>query len=224
MSILAFTQKKCPELADFLEGCCTAPLSFKGEHPNSHSSQNHIHLWALEWWADRLPWIDLQYRVDFVEEIVKRWRIRLKGLPPYQEKGYRLYLYEDLAPTISVVAETPYGFPYPGEPTFVAQRRDIMALYLERSWRANFEFEEFAVGPDALLAAIDKASGSISKPTANALGLKVGALRILIEQMGLDREVNQIRKKYKRRPAQFREETDFHKYRIHEQRVEPGYA
>ncbi|MCY6382739.1 hypothetical protein [Hoeflea prorocentri] len=225
MSILEMTKQRCPELAGFLEGCCTAPLNFDGDHPIEHSRHNHIHLWALEWWADHHSWIDLEYRLEFVREIFKHWRVRIKGMPPYQDRGYRLYLYEAMAPTISVVAETPFGFPYSGQPTFVAQRREIMELYLDRSWISNFDFEPFEFSGKALLDQIEKSSGSIGKPTANALGIKVGALRTLIEQMGLQSSVNEIRKKYKRRPARFSDEEEYlHKYRIHEQRIEPGFA
>lgn len=224
MSILKMTQQRCPELAEFLESCCAAPLSFDGDHPIRHSSQNHIHLWALEWWADHHSWIDLEYRTEFANEIFKRWRSRLKGMAPYQDRGYRLYLYEDTAPTISVVAETSVGFPYPGQPTFVDQRSKIMELYLGRSWRSRFEFEPFDISPELLLAQVEKASGSIGKPTANALGLKVGALRILIEQLGLQSRVNETRKKYKRSPARFGEEKYFHEYQVHEQMVEPEFA
>jgi hypothetical protein len=224
MSIIEMTKKRCPELGEFLENCCTAQLNFDGDHPIRHSSHNHIHLWALEWWADHHSWIDLEYRNEFVEEIFKHWRGRLKGMAPYQDRGYRLYLYEDMAPTISVVAETSFEFPYAGEPTFVARRSEILALYLDRSWQSNFGFEPFEISERALLSQIEKSSGSISKPTANALGLKVGALRTLIEEMGLQSRVNEIRKKFKRRPARFSEEEHPHKYRIHEQIIEPGFA
>lgn len=224
VSIFDWTQKKCPELAEFFEGCCNASLNFEGDQPIRHSSHNHIHLWALEWWADHHPWIDLGYRVEFVEEIFKHWRGRLKGMSPYQKRGYRLYLYEDKAPTISVVAETDVGFPYPGHPTFVAARSDIMALYVNRSWQSNFELDGFEFSEKAILDQIDKASGSISKPTANALGLKVGALRKLIEEMGLQSRVNQIRKRYKRRPARFSEEHYLHEFHVHEQMIDPGFA
>lgn len=213
----------CPELATFLDKCCAAPLRFEGDCPNLHSSHNHIHLWALEYWADRHDWIDLDFRTEFVEEILEQWRVRLKGLPPYRNDGYRVYLYEDLAPTVSVVAETAEGFPYPGEPTFVNLRRNVMELYVDRSWQSNFHFEPIEVDQESILKIVEANSGSISKPTANALGVKVGALRRLIEQMDLQREINAIRKKYKRRPAKFSEHEHPHRYRIHEQLLRPGY-
>lgn len=223
MSLYDTTKQRCPELAAFLEDCCAAPLSFDGAHPILHSSRNHIHLWALEYWADHHDWIDLDYRLEFVSEIFKRWRGRLKGLPPYRDGGYRLYLYEDMAPTISVVANTAFGFPYPGTPSFVDQRSGIMGLYLDRSWRAHFEAAPFEITPKTVLDQIEKSKGSISKPTAEGLGVKVGALRTLIEQMGLQSQVNDIRKRYKRRPAQFRHEDYFHRYAIHEQMLPAGY-
>lgn len=223
MSLAKTLRNSCPDLAKFLNECCAAPFNFEGDCPNLHSSHNHIHLWALEYWADRHSWIDLDFRTEFVDEILERWRVRLKGHPPYQEEGYRVYLYEDLAPTVSVVAETAEGFPYPGEPTFVEQRRHIMEIYVDRSWHSNFHFEPLDIDPDVILKTVEQNFGSISKPTANALGVKVGALRTLIEQMDLQGEVNSIRKKYKRRPAKFKEEEYPHRYRIHEQLLRPGY-
>lgn len=207
MSLASETRKRCPELADFLEFCCTAHLSFDGPEPIQHSAANHMHLWALEFWADQHAWIDLDYRCDFVGEIFRHWRGRLTGLPPYQADGYRVYLYEDLAPTVSVVAATPVGCPYGNHHTFVSSPRDVMARYVDKSWQDNFACEPWAVDRDRLLKVIEKNKGSISKPSANAVGLSVGALRILIEQMGLEDEVNALRKHFKRRPAKFREDT-----------------
>ncbi len=224
MTIEAFTRARCPELADFLRDCAAAPLAFDGPYPLAHSSHNHIHLWALEYWADHHAWIDLEYRVTFARLILERWRGRLKGLAPYRADGYRLYLYEDMAPTVSAVAETEYGFPYGGVPTFVREPRDVMTVYVGRSWRRNFTGEPWALKPDRILAEIERQSGSISKPTADALGVSVGALRILIEQMGIENRVNAIRKRYKRRPAAFRmDQSSDHAYRVYEQRLPAGY-
>jgi len=224
MTLPAFTLARCPELADFLEACCAAPLSFAEDHPNAQSADNHIHLWALEWWADHHNWIDLDYRTAFAEMILERWKSRLKGHAPYRGAGYRLYLYEDLAPTISVTAETAYGYPYPGEPTFVDRPRDVMARYVGRSWIANFRDSGWNISPERIVAAVEKNAGSISTPTANALGVQRGQLRLLVEQMGLTREINAIRKRFKRRPAQFRSEEDLpFSYHVYEARLPAGY-
>ncbi|NNE24488.1 MAG: hypothetical protein HKN11_17950 [Rhizobiales bacterium] len=198
---------------------------FEGDHPNSHSAYNHIHLWALEWWADHHDWIDIDYRVEFVDLIFERWRGRLTGLWPYQEAGYRFYLYEALAPTVSVVAETPHGFAYDSETaTLVSSPREIMSLYENRSWGANFSFDPWDVSRDKILATVEKKRGSIGKPTAQALGLQTGKLRILIEQMGLDSEVNDIRKRHKRRPAAFRAEEDMpYQFSVYEMRLPARY-
>lgn len=223
-SLPAFTAQRCPELAEFLEVCCTRPLAFEGEDPNYHSYLNHTHLWALEYWADHHVWIDLDYRTEFVEIILARWRGRLKGLAPYRQAGYRFYLYEWLSPTISVVAETPTGFPFPGEPQFVKRLNDVMALYVERSWAENFSSDPWRLSRQRILRAIEANKGSISKPSAEALGVKAGGLRILIEQMGLEREVNAIRKTFKRRPATFRGEPEEEmKYACYEERLPAGY-
>lgn len=206
MTLITETRKRCPELGEFLEYCCKAPLSFDGPYPMMHSSNNHIHLWALEWWADHHQWIDLDYRIDFVAEIFAHWRGRVKGLLPYREDGYLVYLYEDMAPTVSIVASTPEGCPYGREHTFVGSTGEVLAPYVNQSWQDNFEFVPWEVDQDRILKVIEKNAGSIGKPSAEALGVKVGHLRTLIEQMGLEEQVNALRKRYKRRPANFREE------------------
>lgn len=218
------TRRRCPELADFLEAVCAQPLSFEGRHAIRHSAANHTHLWALEWWAERHAWIDLDYRVAFVEEIFARWRGRLKGLPPYLAAGYRVYLYQDLAPTVSVVANLAEGCPYGTELEFVPAIRNVMAHYVGRRWSSNFENIPWQTPPDRILKVVARHNGSISMPSANALGIRVGELRILITQMGLADEVNAIRKRCKRRPAQFTERDQDHAaFAIFEQIWPAGY-
>jgi hypothetical protein len=76
----------------------------------------------------------------------------------------------------------------------------------------------------AATPAPEKHAGSISKPTADALHVSVGELRRLIEQMNVGERVNAIRKRYKRRPAAFKDDETFqHTYKIYEQRLPPGY-
>lgn len=101
-SLISETRQRCPELAEFLEAVCAQPLNFDEPDAMRHSYCNHTHLWALEWRAERHAWMDLEYRIAFVDEIFARWRGRLKGLPPYRAGGYRMYLYQDLATTVSV--------------------------------------------------------------------------------------------------------------------------
>lgn len=203
-TILADTRRRCPEQAEFLEGVCAQPLRFEGRYAIDHSAHNHTHLWALEWWAERHDWIDLDYRVAFVEEIFMHWRGRLKGLPPYRESGYRVYLYQDMAPTVSVVADRPEGCPYAGKLTFVPHIRDVMSVYVGHHWSLNFNGGAWPVAPERILRVIERNAGSISKPSADELGLSVGRLRRLIEEIGLEMRVNAIRKRFNRRPATFR--------------------
>lgn len=222
--IITETRRRCPELAEFLEGVCAQPLSFEGPAAIMHSAHNHTHLWALEWWAERHEWIDLDYRVAFVEEILTRWRGRLKGLPPYRAMGYRVYLYQDLAPTVSVVADTPEGCPYGGRLKFVPHTRDVMMHFIGRSWSRNFKGGAWPIEPQRILEVIDRNSGSISKPSADMLEISVGRLRRLIEEIGLERRVSEIRKRYKRRPAKFRAEADGdYEFAIWEQLWPAGY-
>jgi hypothetical protein len=224
MDVLKFSQARCPELAGFLEATATGPLSFDGAHPLEHSADNHVHLWALEYWADQHRWIDLDYRVDFVNYIFDIWRNKPRVYAPYKTVGYRLYLYDSLAPTVSVVAETAFGFPYGQEPTLVPNVRDIMAPYVECSWREHWSNEAWPIDPDRILKTIERNKGSIGRPTASALGIKVGELRKLIINTGIDLQTNKIRKKYKRRPADFSNEPDYDTtWRVFERRLPPLY-
>jgi hypothetical protein len=207
MELLQYTQSRSPELAEYIRAVAHSPLSFDGPYPYDHSSHNHIHLWKLEYLADTCEWIDVDYRVECVNHILEQWRRRLKGLPPYNDRGYRLYVYEDLAPTISAVAETEIGFPFSnGQPVFVKNIRDVLSLYEDRSWKDHFASGDWQISEKRLLDVVTRNKGSISKPTAENLGVPVGKLRSLIINMGLSVEVNSVRKKFQRRPADFSNE------------------
>lgn len=114
--LLKYTKERSSELAEYLELVSAAPLMFEGDEPLQHSSHNHIHLSDLEYLAESNSWINAEYRAEFVEYVFEQWRRRLKGLKPYRERGYRIYVYETwMAPVVSVVAETDVGFPYDTE-------------------------------------------------------------------------------------------------------------
>ena len=205
MDIYRYTKSISSDLADYLDQCARSPLAFEGNDPLSHSSYNHIHLWFLECFAEQHNWVNLEYKRDFVKYILKTWKIRIKGLSPYQSQGYRMYVYTDMAPTISVVAETAAGFPYrysKEHAVFVHDLDDILRVYEGRKWSDNFG-GVYDISPKIVLQYVQSNAGSIGKPTANMLGLGVGALRNLIINMGLAEEVNAIRKRNKRRPADF---------------------
>ena len=105
---------------------------------------------------------------------MSRWRARLRSYAPYARQGFRLYIYEDLAPTLSVVAETEWGCPYQAE-LVPSSIREVLEPYEKRDWRLHFHFE----GGDPrgrVLSAIERHQGSISKPTARSLGVTVGEL------------------------------------------------
>lgn len=207
MGFVQYTQLRSSELARYIEAVAQSPLAFEDSHPLQHSSYNHVHLWKLEYLSDTHSWIDVDYRVECVNYVLEQWRRRLKGLPPYAHRGYRIYLYEDLAPTISVVAETDIGFPYSyGQPIFVKNIREILTLYENRSWKQHFASFDWEISEQRLLDVITKNDGSISKPTAEKLGLPVGKLRTLIINMGLGFQVNSVRKQFHRRPADFSNE------------------
>lgn len=223
LEILAALQGRAPYLADDLARVADQPLRFDGDCPNSHSAFNHRALYGLEAAARQHGWIDTGFRTRFVEAVLNRWQARLKGMAPYQAHGYRLYVYEGMVITVSAVAETDKRFPYPGAPKFVDHPRDVA-----RRYEAGSGFDLVSTLPvtsDALIKAVEKHHGSISKPTANSLGLQVGELRKCIECYDLQDQVNRIRKQHKRRPAQFRsaEQMPDHSYLIYERRLPAGY-
>ena len=199
------------DLAAYLDECARSPLAFNGSDPLTHSSNNHIHLWYLECCAERQEWIDLEYKIEFVTYILQAWKQRIKGLPPYQSMGYRMYVYTDMAPTISVVAETEMGFPYRyslDNAKYVKDVSEVLRVYENHNWSENFS-ADWDIPPSKVLQTVELNKGSIGKPTASKLGVTVGELRRTIINMGLSFEVNGIRKKYKRRPADFSHEIGF---------------
>lgn len=228
MEVLKYTRRRSPELAEYLEAVAASSFCFEGSDPLQHSSHNHVHLWKIEYLADSCNWIDVNYRVEAVSFLLEQWRRRLKGLAPYRQLGYRMYLYEDRAPTISVVAQTQIGFPYSyGTPIFVDHIRDILTLYEGRSWKQHFAeiaASEWEISTKRILSVVQKNGGSISRPTANQLGLPVGKLRTLIINMGLGDQINSIRKQFKRRPADFTKEFAFSdRWHVFERILQPHF-
>jgi hypothetical protein len=201
--ILRYTRERSPELAESLIQVSAWPLRFEGDDPLFHSYENHVHLHGLGCITDPQSWIDTTYKVEFIKYILEQWRLRLKGLSPYRNRGYRLYVYEDVYPTVSVVAETDVGFPYRHrQAVFVPNIIDVVRLYeVDDSRRIDT-----GISGRKILEAVERHKGSIGKPTANALGIQVGKLRTLITEMFLYGAVNKIRKKYGRRPADFSNE------------------
>ena len=206
-SIINHAHRISPELARFINDVAERKLQFRGERPVAHSSHNHVHLWALEWWADRDTRINLDFRCEAVDFIVARWKQRLQGYQHWQQHGFTFYLYSDMAPTLTVVARAGEPPMFDDSFTFVPRRRDVLARYVHQSWSAIFS----TAGPDpvrALLKAVEDNAGSIGTPTARALGVSVAQLRRQIEGFDLAESVNTIRKRYRRRPAQFRTEQE----------------
>lgn len=206
VDFIKYTRDHSAELADYLEQVCHAKFSFSGEYPIQHSAHNHLHLWKLEYEAENNDWIDLDYKVGFVKTIMQFWRENLRQYEPYHTTGYMLYLYEDTAPTISVTAKTKYGFPYHSL-QLVDDIKKVLARYENLDWSDNFSFDFDSIYYEKkIIKVIEKYHGSIGKPSANALNIKVGELRKLIINLGLDWEVNDIRKKNKKRAADFSNE------------------
>lgn len=86
---------------------------------------------------------------------MNRWRDRLPSYEPYQRDGFRLYLYEDTAPTVSMVAEKREGFPYKGcaDFRFVEDIAEVLRPYLVLPWSARFK--RSGPKPDDVLKAIE---------------------------------------------------------------------
>jgi hypothetical protein len=197
---LAALGRRMPDVARFIEEMGEIDLRFHGSEPLDHSRDNHVHLWAIEYAADRHREIDLAFRCAAIRHILARWTARLKGYAPYTAQGFRLYVYGDLAPTLSVVAETSRGCPY-GEVKLAADIETVVRPYVGQSWAARFK-PAGGLGPDRLLAAIDKERGSLGA-TARRLGWSLTALRRDIERWEIAPDVNRLRKRNGRRPARF---------------------
>jgi hypothetical protein len=218
---LAALSRRLPEIARFIEEMSEIELRFRGPEPLDHSRDNHVHLWAIEHAADSHREIDLAFRCAAIRHIFARWTARLKAYAPYTAQGYRLYVYGDMAPTLSVVAETPRGCPY-GEVKQVDDIETVVRPYVGQSWAARFE-PVAGLGPERLLAAIDREHGSLGA-TARHLGWSVAALRRDVERWEIGPDVNRLRKRHGRRPARFADPL----YRVPdtlfwEQRLPPRY-
>jgi hypothetical protein len=223
MDLISSVNRFSPELAVFIENVAWKPFQFRGVDPLTHSSYNHVHLWMMESKADSYAQIDTGFRDRVVATIFSVWKNRLRSYKPYAKQGFRLYLLESLSPIVSVVAETDIGFPYYGEPEFVSTTREVLEPYAGKRWRDHFN-DKSRPDPERIVDVILAHQGSISKPAAQALGLSRAELRRWIENLGLIDQVNQIRKKFHRRPAHFID-PDFlpEKYRVYEEMLPPGY-
>lgn len=208
------------DLADYIDGIAEQPLSFRGPHAIAHSADNHRHLWAIEWWADKDDNLDLAFRGHAVSHILHRWRNRLTGHSPTHGYGFRLYLYEDMAPTVSVVAETGEGCPYGGDLIFVDRIGDVLKPYATRPWSSLFSGSAMP-SPEAILKAARRERGAL-RSTSKTVGVSLADLRRTIENYGLAADINAIRKHHKRLPAQLRDiDTMLPRLRVWEYRIAP---
>ena len=206
------------EFAEYVHDLAETPLRFRGEHPSEHSRDNHIHLFGWGPCVQKDPRLDLHVQVQAVEYIFARWRTRLRSYQPHTQHGYRMYLYEDFAPTISVVAETKFGFPYHGQPIFVDSLIEILQIYANHDWNDFLQPSE----KTAVLHAVEKSQGSIGTRAAQLIGLRAIELRKYIEWFEVGDQVNQIRKQFHRRPVQFLDyAARFSRFKVCEIRVHP---
>ena len=227
MGFLETASKITPELAEYVDAIAEMELVFRGDHPIEHSRHNHVHLSSIEWLAVRHPQIDLSIREQAVQFVFERWRARLKSFHPYRQSGYRLYLYEDFAPTISVVADTAHGFPYGKEPAAWSSVDEVFKPFVKITNTKPMQLDccqESALSGDMILSAVERARGSIRTRAAQSLGLSVAELRKRVEWFYLCDQVNDLRKRFKRRPARFTDQDSrFFEFKIFELRLPANY-
>ena len=202
-------------------------LIFRGDHPIEHSRRNHIHLSSIEWFAARYPQIDLSIREQAVRFIFERWKVQPKSFHPYRQNGYRLYLYEAFAPTISVVADTTHGFPYGKEPAAWSSIAEVFQPFVKMTNTKPAQInccQENAFNEDMILSAVERSRGSLGTRAAQSLGLSVGELRKRVEWFYLCDQVNDLRKRFNRRPARFTDQDlRFFEFKIFELRLPANY-
>jgi len=198
MDVLNETRARSAELADHLAAIMDAPLP-----PFDHrQAPLRLHLWKLEFFADFCDWIDESYRLRLSDALMAHWRRRLTGAEP---GAWRLFFYEDLTPTLAVLPLGPAVPAFHGTPLRVSDPGDVMRAYLGRGWHMLGPPTVILPNRTHVLAEIAARQGSIGRDTAQALGLKPGSLRLLIEQDGLRDAVNQIRARHHLPLEQFRE-------------------
>jgi hypothetical protein len=201
------------ELSDYVEHIGETEFQFKGDNPYDHSAYNHVHLRGLQVLARDNPRVTLEVQVQAVEYIFERWKTRLKSFHPYTQKGYRLELSENFAPTISVEANTVYGRTGGNSAVYVDSMLEIFRIYEGQDWCSFLQPSE----KSAILYAVEQSQGSIGTRAAQLIGLNAVELRKYIEWFEMDDEVNTIRKQFHRRPVQFLSyEQRFSKYKIYE--------
>jgi len=196
-----------PELARYINEVAEGGLMFREPYPLDHSRYNHVHLGGFERWVARDSRVNLNFRCQAVNFIISRWKHRLQGYHHWQRRGFTFYLYSDWAPTLTVVARTDEYLMFDDSCTFLPTIREILRPYADPDAHRTWAYWSYVSGSDPIreiLKAVEDNHGSISTPTANALGISVGALRTEIEGLDLEEQVNAIRKRYHRRPARFR--------------------
>lgn len=217
MDVLSETRARNADLAAHLARVMAAPLPplLQGPWPL------RLHLWKLEFFADVADWIDEGYRCRLAAGLLAHWRARLSETPP---GSWRLILYEDLAPSIAIL-------PLAGDPGDLGQGAisvtdpgDVMRAYLGRRWQMLGSPTIALPDPDHILAQIAAHRGSLGRDTTQALGVKPGHLRFLIEQEGLVDQVNAIRTGFGQPAEAFRQGggTTVMPFLLYEERITIG--
>ncbi len=192
------------DLAGFVSDVAERDFRFYREPKDgcSETSYNKEVLWMPEALGRQDTRIDLNLRCDIVEFIIDRWKTRLRSYEPFGTYGFLVYVYRVVAPNISVLAGWPENESHwiVKGPSFPL--REVL-LPLSKGYFAHFFEHQSALRPRDILKTIERAKGSISTATARQLGISGGELRQQIECWDICEDVNSIRKRFRRRPAQF---------------------
>jgi hypothetical protein len=211
MDMLSETRARNAELADHLAFVMDAPLPplDRGPWPL------RFPLWKLEFFADHSDWINEAYRCRVATALLDHWRERLNQKPP---GAWRLIFYEDVSPTLAICPASAGLDVVGGTAISVSDPGDVMRAFLGRRWEMLGSSTVTLPCPDQILAEIAAHQGSLGRDTAQALGLKPGHLRFLIEQEGLKESVNHIRCTFGQPAEKFRQadRTATMPYRIYE--------
>ena len=203
MDFLVESREISPWLGDFVEAVAWQDLSFSDPSPIRNGSYNKMLLWVSEYLAETNSRIDVAYRCRMYRYITDVWKQRLKAYHPYQQDGYVIYMYDQAAPALSVREMTDEWEPeHEPEIRLIDRLEEFFKPFAKTRWSENFIGDGFS-RPDRLLEEISRAEGSIGKSVAQRLGLNMAELRHYIEWLGIQGEVNRIRKKHGRTPARF---------------------
>lgn len=198
-SVVERAARIAPELANWLKGLAAHPLCFEGDTPLDQISKNYVRLWLTEFFAEEGDAVDLDFRVAATEWLIGCWSRRAR--PEVGSACLCFYVYDDLAPTLTVATESPKGFPFRSQER-VDSLEELLQPFCRRHWSELWG--SAGVTSRRIYQAVEAAHGDIGRLVAQRLGLETGRLRRAIEWFGLGDEVNRIRTLHQRPVLRFR--------------------